>query len=293
MSNRIRGVGVLLLLFVLAGWSAAAYAGNATGSDGGDTARVGVTSASSSPGSSRTPAAPYRDGGASGPSCIYVPVELAASAGFDLAPGGPTPGAWYFLKCGGPAGIDEVDWVPTEASAATPAAVIAHTPTAAAEQAAASIRLPSPSIQINPVAFSLVNLPTWLAINPDIWRVDQATATAGGVTATAVATPESVSWNMGDGGVVQCNGPGTHFNPNLAADLQSPSCSYTYRRSSESEPSSDGDPNDGAFTVTATVTWKVTWTAVGADGGGILPSLHTATTTTVRVEQIESVGVAQ
>jgi len=148
-------------------------------------------------------------------------------------------------------------------------------------------------IQVNPVEFSVVNLPTWLAIDPDMWHVNQATATIGGVTATALATPESVTWTMGDGGVVECQGPGTRFDPDLAAGLQSTSCSYTYTRSSDGEPGSDGDPNDGAFTVTATVTWKVTWTAVGTPGGGILPALHTATTKALRVEQVESVGVAQ
>jgi hypothetical protein len=162
---------------------------------------------------------------------------------------------------------------------------------AAAAKAEASIVLPPPSITLNPVAFSVANLPTWLAVDPALWHVFEATATVGGVTATAAATPETVVWTMGDGGVVDCSGPGTPFNPAFAADQQTTSCSYTYRRSSAGEPSANGDPNDGAFPVTATVTWRVAWTAVGAPGGGTLPSLQTATTTAVRVEQVESVGV--
>jgi hypothetical protein len=146
-------------------------------------------------------------------------------------------------------------------------------------------------VEVNPAEFSIVNLPTWLALDPSVWHAFQATATVGGVTATAVAIPESVNWSMGDGGVVICDGPGTIYQPDLPPSQQSSSCSYTYQRSSYGEPSGDDDPNNGAFAVTATVTWKVTWTAVGSPGGGTLPSLHTASTVSVRVEQVESVGV--
>ena len=134
--------------------------------------------------------------------------------------------------------------------------------------------LPSPSIVVNPSAFSVVNIPTWLSVGPALWHPFQATATAGGVTATAVATPEFVDWTMGDGDVVRCDGPGSVYNPGLAPGPQSTSCSHTYKQSSAGEPSPDGDPNDGAFLVTAAVTWTVTWTAVGAPGGGTLPPLR-------------------
>jgi hypothetical protein len=178
-------------------------------------------------------------------------------------------------------------------SPSVPPGAVTASPIGAAEQAAASMALPSPSLVVNPAAFSVVNIPTWLSINPALWHPFQATATAGGVTATAVATPETVVWTMGDGGAVQCDGPGTGYQAALPSDVQSTSCSYTYRRSSEGEPSSDGDPNDGAFLVTATVTWEVTWTAVGAPGGGTLAPLQTSSSEAVRVEQVESVGVTQ
>jgi hypothetical protein len=291
MSNRLKVGGAVVVAVALAASSAAAYTGNATGSDGGNTATVGVSSSSSSPGHSGG-VAPQSSGRGIGPSCTYVPVELAASAGFDLSPGGPKPGNWFLVKCAGSAGVEEVQWIPTGASTPAVAPANASGPGDAAAQAAASIHLESPSIQVNPAEFSLVNLPTWLALDPDEWHADQASATVGGITATAVATPETVSWSMGDGGEENCVGPGAEFDPNLAASVQSTSCSYTYRRSSSGEPSSDGNPNDGAFAVTATVMWRVTWTAVGAPGGGALPPLHTRSTTAIRVEQVESVGVA-
>ncbi len=290
MSLRVKIGGVLLVAVALAVWSAAAFAGDTSGTDGGNTATVGVDTSSSSAGAS-TATAPDTSGDGSGPSCSYTPVELAASAGFDLNPGGPTPGNWYIVTC--PGSGENPEWIPTGPTDTASATGTNGRPMAAAAKAAASIVLPPPTITVNPAAFSVANLATWLAIDPAVWRVYEATARVGGVTATAVATPETVWWTMGDGGVVDCAGPGTQFNPALAADLQTPSCSYTYRRSSAGEPSANGDPNDGAFPVTATVTWRVTWTAVGAPGGGTLPSLQTASTTAIRVEQVESVGVFQ
>jgi hypothetical protein len=289
MSNRVKVVGALVLMVGLAAWSAAAFAGVTTGSDGGDTATVGAGSWSSWPGTPGAVAPVVRAGG-SGPSCTYVPVELAASAGFDLKPGGPTPGEWYLVQCAG-AG-ETAQWVATGPSAQPAVVGVAVNPGAVAARAEESIVLPAPSLTINPASFSVVNLSTWLAVNPSIWHRYEATATADGVSATAVATPQMVTWNMGDGDVVVCDGPGTAYDPDLPAELQSTTCSYTYTRSSEGEPSSDGNPNDGAFPVTAVVTWTVTWTAVGAPGGGVLPALHTQSTEAVRVEQVESIGVA-
>jgi hypothetical protein len=291
--HRLKIAGALVITVGIVVWSAVAYAGEATGSDGGNNATVGVLSTSSSPGASAT-AAPGggRDSGGgvggSGPTCTYTPVELAASAGFDLAPGGPTPGVWFLVSCG--QGPEEVEWVPTAPNVPTAAAGNEVSPGAAAAKAAASIVLPSPSIEVNPAQFSVVNLATWLAIDPAGWQPYRATATVAGVTATAVATPQDVTWTMGDGGEVVCDGPGSQYSPDLAANLQSTSCSYTYTRSSAGEPSVDGNSNDGAFAVTATVSWKVTWTAVGAPGGGTLPPLETSSTVAVRVEQVESIG---
>jgi hypothetical protein len=135
----------------------------------------------------------------------------------------------------------------------------------------------------------VVNIPTWLWIDPSIWRPFAASATAGAVTATAVATPSSVTWSMGDGGTVVCEGPGARYDTSKPASEQDTDCSYTYRQSSIGQPSPDGNPNDGAYPVTATITWAVSWTVTGASGGGALPYLRTSSTVPVRVEQVESI----
>ena len=102
MSTRLRAAVALFVVAGLVTWVSTAWAGVARGQDGGNTVTVGAL-ASSSP-SSSSPPGPFPSGhGASdsGPSCTYTAISLAEGAGFDLAPGGPTPGDWYLVQCRG------------------------------------------------------------------------------------------------------------------------------------------------------------------------------------------------
>ncbi|TMB90733.1 MAG: hypothetical protein E6J45_08260 [Chloroflexi bacterium] len=74
--------------------------------------------------------------------------------------------------------------------------------------------------------------------------------------------PLEVVWQMGDGSRITCDGPGTPWTPQEPAD-QSSDCSYTYSQSSANQP-------NGTYIVTTTVYWHVTWTSLGAPGGGDL-----------------------
>jgi hypothetical protein len=100
-----------------------------------------------------------------------------------------------------------------------------------------------------------------------------------------VAEPESVVWSMGDGHEVTCNGPGTAYDPAQDYFSQQPDCGYIYRRSSA------GYPNETVF-VTATINYRVTWTAVGAPGGGDLGTVsRISAPVSVRVNEIQTVVV--
>jgi hypothetical protein len=101
-----------------------------------------------------------------------------------------------------------------------------------------------------------------------------------------------VAWTTGDGHDVTCAGPGVAYQPSVPFDAQSTDCSYTYTSSSIGQPSADGDLNDGAYPLTATITWAVSWTATGTPGGGQLAPLFTTSSVSVRVEQVESVATA-
>ena len=283
-------IGIAIAVFVLSQGAFAAWAAttSSSASDGGGTVRVGASSQSSSPG--RTAGRGPIRSGSSGSACTYIPLPAKDAA--TISPGGPTPGSWFLVNCPGRTLTiynGAISWFPA-APAAAPLTTVS--PSALATRAADSLTLPSPVLNVNPSAFSIVNLATWLSIDPQTWHAFRASATAGGVTATAVAVPVSVSWSMGDGDTVTCDGPGTQYQPTLPPDAQSTDCSYTYRTSSADQASPDGDPNDDAFTVKATITWTVSWTSTGSTGGGALAPLQTSSTIPVRVEQVESVGTA-
>ena len=150
--------------------------------------------------------------------------------------------------------------------------------------------LPVPTLLYDPSGSSVVGLATWLWIDPSLWHDDSVTATAGGVSATAVARPIGVTWTTGDGSQLTCGGPGVPYLTATPASWQSTYCSHTYADSSLGQPSPDGDPDDGRYPVSATVEWAVSWTAVGATGGGVLPTLYTTGGTSLRVVQVESLN---
>jgi len=254
----------------------------------GGTVTVGASSGSYSGGSHGESAGDT--GGALGGSpwlCTYTSLTLNDEGGF--APGGPTPGGWYSVTCtdqSNGVSTTKTEWIPDESGAATPKVA----PYLVARQAENSLRLPQPALNFNPPAVSIVNLPTWMWIDAVMWHSYSVTASVGAVSATAVARPMSVTWSTGDGGVIVCEGPGTPFDTEEPASQQTSQCTHSFGVSSAGQPSSDGNPNDGAFTVVATIEWAVSWLATGEAGGGTLPPLSTSESTQLRVEQVESVN---
>jgi hypothetical protein len=256
---------------------------NAGSGEKGHTVRVWVSTGSTRPGrgSARSP-----NRGSSGPPvCTYVVAPPSMVVGLIAGTG---PGTWYVVTCFGD-GLNSGDDSAIVWLAGTPGRP-GHSPTplAAAERAAASITLPSPLVRTNPSDSAVVNLPTWFWIKSSIWRQWSATARAGGVVATATATPVRVVFLTGDGGTVICDGPGVPYDVDGSA-AQHTYCSHTYESSSAGQPDSDGNPNQAAFQVTATITWDVTWRTGGSGSAGVLPPLTTSSTARLRVEQIESV----
>ncbi|WP_460759073.1 hypothetical protein [Nocardiopsis oceani] len=108
-----------------------------------------------------------------------------------------------------------------------------------------------------------------------------ATASVSAGSVTVIATPTTARWDMGDGTVVDCAGPGTVFAPDSHdADDSSPDCGHTYTRASKGEPG-------GRFPVSVDVVWSVRWSTTAA-GGGSLDDLTTSATTSVRVTEVHA-----
>ncbi|MGO1053694.1 hypothetical protein [Crossiella sp. CA198] len=233
-----------------------------------------VAGAGSRPG----PAAPA---GNAKPVCVYTPVDDPATLN-SLAfrpnePPGPhlAPGSRYYLKqCEGEA----PGWVVLSPGAVPPP----PSPRELAVQARSRLRPPSPVISFSPSTAQLVNLPTWLWIDPVRWRPVSATAGVPALSVTAIATPVTLSFAMGDGATVHCGGPGTPFSGKDNPAAASPDCGHTYRVVT-------GNSARGEFPVTATIRWRITWAGGGESGG--LPDLTTTTTVTVRIEEAHSLSV--
>lgn len=182
-----------------------------------------------------------------------------------------SPGRWLRKICGQDetsAGTATVIWVPEKAD-----------PEVLAERALRDAELPVPALATSPAADEpqVVNLATWLAVDPAVWTPASVSATAGAITVTTSAEPKEVVWDLGNGDSVVCDGPGTRYDPGRPAAEQQPDCSYTYRR-------------PGRYQVTATMVWHVRWDAVGFPGGGDLGLSRRSTTTTFDVVEVQAVN---
>jgi len=153
---------------------------------------------------------------------------------------------------------------------------------ALSQQARASIGISGPVIRTSPEANGrlYVRVPTWLWIDDAWWHTYSATASAGRVNATAVATPVSTSWAFGDGGLISCSGPGIEWRAGLPGGATD--CSHTFTTSSAGRPG-------GTFSLSATVTLDVTWTS-NIGSGGSLSSVRRSSSEAVEVGEIQAIG---
>jgi hypothetical protein len=216
--------------------------------------------------------------------CTYTYPSLRLVAGLM---GGPGPGLWWIVTCFGDNLNSRDDRAIIWLSVPGGSDSNGRAPFPLAQKAVSSITLPLPLIRTNPSTTTFVNFQTWFWIDTSVWREYSATARSGQSVATAVAMPVAVTFSTGDGDSFSCSGGGTPYVQGKPLSSQT-TCAHTYRSSSAGEPASDGDPNDSAFPVTATITWSITWTMDGTMIGS-LPPITTTSNSNLRVAQIESV----
>ena len=205
------------------------------------------------------------------PQTIFFPDTVAAVPGQLTA---PCPAA-------GPA-VCNVTPAPAAPGAPTapaaPAAPPPPSPAQLAQQAYSQIRLNKPAIGSAPCTaagcMGAVGVPVWLWTQP--WAPQAATAAVGGVAVTVNAKISNVTWSMGDGHTVVCNGAGTAFNEAMGF-RDSPDCGYRYSQPSRNQPG-------GKYPVTATATWTVQWT--GAFNAAT--TVTTASTVQVAIGEYQS-----
>ncbi|MGY0234030.1 hypothetical protein [Longispora urticae] len=81
--------------------------------------------------------------------------------------------------------------------------------------------------------------------------------------------------STGDGSTVNCGGPGTAWTTAVGPSASSPTCGHTYTRA-------------GTYTLTATVTWDVSWTGGGTSG--TVPALTTTASLTLVVVESQALN---
>jgi hypothetical protein len=201
--------------------------------------------------------------------CYWRPMTPAELAPFpDVFPPPAPPGQWYIGSCGKPP-----DFFPI-----TKYQVFNGPPNAAvlADAAVKALRLPTPVVRLNPAppAPQLVGLPTWVWLDGGSWGSRSATASVPGLSVTATALPAQLTLTTSDGATVSCKGPGTAWAAGTDPRAASPSCGHTFTSA-------------GAATVTATVTWNVSW--AGGGQTGTVPAITTTATVAAQVQ--ESAGL--
>lgn len=112
---------------------------------------------------------------------------------------------------------------------------------------------PDPSA--NEWNMAVVGHPLWL------WTTEpgtkSATMTSSGYRFTLAATRTSVTFDPGDAtGAITCRSMSA-YPGSSAVGRTSPTCGHTYQHAS---------PAGGSFTITATGTWEVDWSAMGYSG---------------------------
>jgi hypothetical protein len=139
--------------------------------------------------------------------------------------------------------------------------------------------VPSPKLDISPPpeVGGIVNLGLWLALagqDPVTVRAE-----AGPHWAEATVTLASTSWDMGNGDVVECDGPGVPI-----VDVDDPGegpCGYTYRTSS---------PDDHPFQLSVTATWNVSYRSSGPAGAA--GSITRTSSVDYDVDEIQTIGIS-
>jgi len=195
--------------------------------------------------------------------CYYRPAtEIPAGAD------SPAPkGHWYVGTCGYPPNEDvtKYRWFENPPGAAL-----------LAQHAVKALRPARPVIRTNPAlpAAQLVHLPSWIWLDRSSWTPRTATASVPGMSVTATATPIKLEIQPDHEHTIRCSGPGSPWTRGMNPARSSPDCGHTYTRA-------------GTFTLTATITWAVTW--AGGGETGTAPALTTTASVPVRVMESQAV----
>ena len=145
------------------------------------------------------------------------------------------------------------------------------TPGQAGAIAAARLKIPTvapgigPSPDLNRWKMAAVGYPLWLwADGPT--QVGPVSDSVAGLSVSLQAEVTSLTFRMGDGTTVTCQGVGDKWTKAIEPGAKAPSCGHTYLKPSLPK---------GNYKVAALTEWAVTWTANGQSGVIDVPAVQT------------------
>ena len=218
-------------------------AGDAAGAGGGF-----VPAVSEGPGGQWAPAAAgdWAPAGSGGGGSGVDPVEECRRLVADPDPAVTTSCLYPVFRTTGP----------DAPAGGAPAAGPAVDPAEAARRAIATLTLTEPGLLLDPDpaanewGATAVGFHTWFhAPDPGVLRTS---ATADGLTIDITATPGILTVDTGDGRRQTCRRTVPYRNPD-GVNAPSPYCGHAWEHT-------------GEYTVTATRTWEITWSAAGRSG---------------------------
>jgi len=258
---------VSVLAAVMTAGSAGPAAADPIGGGTGDTRWIRVDAPGSGGGSGGAPGCDWRRYAGEIDSSYANKFDLPSYQAAKNPDGTAKPGNFYWVECGG---STELLYVPDSEPVVDPLLM--------AEYAANFIKGVKPTINVNP-ARALVKLPTWYWIDGGAGPI-VATASVINETAVVTATPVSVEWMTADGPLT-CPVPGTAYDSaKYAPSAKSPDCGNTYDRAGK------------GLSVTATINYRVTWTASGAvnTGGTLAPLSGPVSQVSLDVLEVQSIN---
>lgn len=131
--------------------------------------------------------------------------------------------------------------------------------------------------------FAYVQVPTYFWVDDATWTDVSARATAGSVWAEAVATPDRLVIDPGDGSApVECIGrPPEYVRGTPTATFEG--CAYTYAHSSAVAD------NGTSYPVTVAIVWHITWTGSDGSGGDLGEITTTAEPRDLLVAEVQAI----
>jgi PKD domain len=151
-------------------------------------------------------------------------------------------------------------------------------------QAINAMRLSPAEIHTSPPpnGKQVVGVPTWLWTRNDAnlhaYGTFQADAEVPGLHVHAVAHPAAMRWDTGDGGSVNCAGPGQPWTGDANKVASASDCSHTYT-------------TPGNYPITVNSHWDVDWDLNGGPIRGVVPVDRTATLPApVQVVEVQAIN---